>query len=499
MLSQLAAIRSHLRLSIVGRLPLLCFVTLFAAQPHRLAEAITSAEGLTETQVVSLAEKFAPVLVFHPDEQFFPSSPLLSLSQNPPDTERESIVEFLGTPERRRERYLALTLPEKARLTTVFYRVGKLQRQKDEVVVIEYWFYYVWNMYSARQGLFPFWFDSSHPNDMEQVRVVLELDPKRSGNWTEVQGTRVRMETVYTSAHEGNAPANRYDFARGGDRSAKPQVLVELGSHALGNDTNRDGKFTPGDDGESGYKILWGVRDRGYTWARYNPDYMDQRHKGNAVLFCYQGGNFEGDGASDECPRDAFSYRLVPVDELYRQFDLLDLSSEDKKQVYETKVRWMRRLFGKSNGNSEKLVLPPDTASDKKAVAIEGFSATERGMMTGATTLISDPGFFIGGRYSFLHGSKIIPDVLLDAEGVVTTQGKGFFSTTIRASYPIDAITKLFGGVGLVTDSFTFENRQLDWLGGLEVRVGGMRLSIAGRTMGSLTGSALDFRIYYFF
>jgi len=334
---------------------------------------------------------------------------------------------------------------------------------------------------------------------MEQVRVVLELDPKGSGNWTEVQGTRVRLETIYTSAHEGNAPANRYDFASGGNQNAKQHVFVELGSHALAADANRDGMFTPGDDGESGYKILWGIRDRGYTWVRYNPDYMDRRNEGNALLFCHQGGTSEGGGELDACPGGSFSYRLVPVDELYRQFDLLDLSREEKRQVYENKVHWMKRLFGKSNGNSEKLVLPPDTAPDKKKVAIEGFSATERGMMVGVTTLISDPGFFIGGRYSFLHGSKIIPDVLLDAEGVLTIQGKGFFSTTIRASYPIDATTKAFGGVGLVTNSINFDNRQLDWLGGLEIRVGGVRVSIAGRTMGSLTESALDFRLYYFF
>jgi hypothetical protein len=331
---------------------------------------------------------------------------------------------------------------------------------------------------------------------MEQVRVVLELDPEGHGSWTEVQGRRVRLETIYVTAHEGKAPANRYDFPQGGDQNGKVHVLVELGSHAAGTDTDRDGMFTPGDDGESGYKILWGVRDRGYIWTRYNPDYMDQRNNGNAVLFCHGAGDFEGDGGLDACPRDSFSYRLAPVDELYIHFDQLALSSQEKKQIFENKVSWVKRLFGKSNGNSDKLVLPPDTTPDQKTVAIGGFSSTERGLMVGGTTLISDPGLFVGGRYSFLHGVKFLPDLMLDAEGVVTTQGKGFFSAAALLSYPIDAITRVFGGIGLVSD---FESQQTDWIGGLEVRLGGTRISIAGRTMGSLTSSAMDFRLYYFF
>jgi hypothetical protein len=78
----------------------------------------------------------------------------------------------------------------------------------------------------------------------------------------------------------------------------------------------------------------------------------------------------------------------------------------------------------------------------------------------------------------------------------MTIQGKGLFSASILLAYPIDAITKVFGGVGLVTD---FDSRQSDWIGGLEVRLGGTRISVAGRTMGELINSALDFRNYYFF
>lgn len=484
---------------LMKRFSLLCFMFFWALQPNRLAVAASGSTELTERQTASLAEVFSPVLVFHPDEQFFPSSPLFSIKGNVSDQDPEKIVEILGTPDERRKEYISLTLPEKARLSTAYYRVRDLPRKSGEAIVIEYWFYYVWNSYSSRPGLFPFWFDGSHPNDMEQINVVLELDPEGGGNWTEVQGAHVRLETIYVSAHEGGAPANRYDFTGGGSHNRHTHVLVELGSHAGGTDADRDGMFTPGVDGESGYKMLWGVRDKGYTWARYNPDYMEKRNDENRLLFCHPGGGIEGDDGSERCPPDAFPYRLVPVDELHRQFEQLGLSRKERKQVFETDVALLKRFLGKSNGESERLVLPPASTDARKTVADGGFSATETGIQIGLTTLIWDPGLFFGGRYAFLHGSKIIPDVLVNAEAVLTSRGSTYLSTSVLASYPIDAITKVFGGVGLVTDSISFENRQMDWIGGLEFRLGGARISLAGRTMGPLTESAIDLRLFYFF
>ena len=39
----------------------------------------------------------------------------------------------------------------------MYYRVTRA----SETIVLEYWFYYVWNDYSARPGLFPFWFNGT--------------------------------------------------------------------------------------------------------------------------------------------------------------------------------------------------------------------------------------------------------------------------------------------------------------------------------------------------
>ncbi len=112
------------------------------------------------------------------------------------------------------------------------------------------------------------------------------------------------------------------------------------------------------------------------------------------------------------------------------------------------------------------------------------------------TTVISDPGVFFGGRYSFLHGKKFIPDLMLQADPVLTISGKGYFSTAALASYPISVMTKVFGGIGFVTD---FGERQWDWIAGLEMKLGGFRVSVTGRTLGPVTRSALDVRLYYFF
>jgi hypothetical protein len=187
------------------------------------------------------------------------------------------------------------------------------------------------------------------------------------------------------------------------------------------------------------------------------------------------------------------------VDELYRQFDQLGLSRKEYKAVFENKVHLVKRLFGKSNGDADRLVIPPSSELDGRSVRIEDFSNTERGIKLGGTTLIASPGVFLGGRYSFLHGSRYVPDLMLELEGVLTTAGKGYFSTAALASYPIDAITKIIGGAGLVTDSLEFKNRQWDWIVGLEFRVGGFRVSTTARHLGEITDSGLDLRLYYFF
>ena len=96
---------------------------------------------------------------------------------------------------------------------------------------------------------------------------------------------------------------------------------------------------------------------------------MDSRDNGDSVLFCHAESN-----GRHGCPSNSFPYHLVPVDELYRHFDYFDWSSEQYKQAFETKVHPFKKFFGKSNGDSEKLVLPPATVADQER-AIDNFSS----------------------------------------------------------------------------------------------------------------------------
>ena len=485
---RIAALPQHVRLR-SRRLPLLCITALLTLQANRIVEAVVGPAEISEAHASFLAERFAPKLIFHPNEQFFPSSPLFSLEdttgQDGQSLEAGDLLEILGTPEQRREQYLALNLREKARLATVYYRVNRL----PTAIVIEYWFYYIWNDYSARPGLVPFWFNGSHPNDLEHLHIVLEPDPEVPASSDAFQATSVRLATIYVSAHDGVAPANRY-YSNGETHDGETHLIVELGSHAAGTDANRDGVFTPGDDGESGYKILWGIRDRGFTWSRYNPAYMDSRANGDAVSFCPNESS-----RRTVCPSNSLSYQLVPVAQLYRQFDELALSREQYQHAFETKVHPLKRFFGRSNGDYEKLVIPPASAPERES-SIDNFSSTERGVMFGLTTVGFDPGVFFGERYSFLHGSKFIPDLLLQADPVLTFGGQGLFSTAALASYPISAMSKVLIGVGFISD---FEESQWDLIAGLEFRPGGFRLSVTGRTLGKVTESVLDLRLFYFF
>jgi len=66
-------------------------------------------------------------------------------------------------------------------------------------------------------------------------------------------------------------------------------------------------------------------------------------------------------------------------------------------------------------------------------------------------------------------------------------------------SYPIDGATRVMFGRALTTDSLDFERRQVDWTGGVEVRMGHMRIYAGGRTSGSLIGRRGEIRLAYFF
>jgi len=419
-----------------------------------------------------LANQFAPVLVFHPDEEYFPCSPLFALDP----TASDSVAGQLGTPESRTARYQALTMEEKAKLATVYYRVYRLTRTSYEAIVLEYWFYYVQDTYRVRGNLLPFWFDGSHPNDMEHVRIVL-----RSADYS--------VAEVYSSAHEGHTPSNRFRFS-GEMAPERTHILVEHGSHANAADINEDGLFTPHIDGDSGYKIIWGIRDKGISWIWYNSRNMTSRATG-AVLF--------SPADSNDVTVGGYTYQLESAQRISLDMKSLQITESERKTAFQTHVSWFTRIMGRSNGNADLLTSPPEPNLRRRSIEGGKYSNTESGILVGITNLMPKAGLLVGARYSFQNKYKFLPDLMFEADGIVNVLGKGFIATDAMLTYPIDAATKLMFGTGVITDSITYKQYQRDWIAAGEVRLGRLRLYGASRSWGPITKSAVDFRAYFLF
>ena len=431
-----------------------------------------------------LAQQFAPVLVFHSAEKFFPVSPFFSFDTNAPINDKESTLRRLGTAESRTASYLEMSLADKAKLATVHYRAYPAKISGRSAVVLEYWFYYVRDEYRVRANILPIWAGGNHPNDLEHVHLVLR----------QVQPGRFEVDEAFASSHEGKIPANRYKFGEPG-HDGSIRFLVELGSHALAPDINEDGIFTTGTDGSSGSKLQWGIRDKGYTWPRYRSSYMTPR-SGNSVVFeeenaVKSSGNVEGSGAMP-----VNSYRLESVDSLSMNFTRLALSNKELKKSFEVPTFWFPRIFGRDNGRSKALLVPAPRKSGGNSVGILGVSSSERFLILGTALNTDEPGFLVGGRYAYMTRSLIIPDFILETDGILT-KDRNYLSPQFLLSYPFDSFTRIMFGKSLVTDSWSFSPRQWDTVGTIEVRLGNMRISASARSLGPVRAVTKEFRLYY--
>ena len=438
------------------------------------------APDLTPGEQARLAEQFAPVLVFHTDEEYFPVNPLFSIESEITEAQPGSLVSVLGTPESRRDVYRAQRIEQKAKLTTIYYRAYPARRSGRPVIILEYWFYYVWDEYRVRGNVLPVWASGSHPNDLEHIHLILHAE---SGRFV--------VDEVFASAHEGKIPANRYKYGSAG-HEGPTHFFVELGSHALAPDIDEDGVFAPGEDGDSGSKVLWGIRDRGYTWPRYRKSYMNPRSNGNAVVFAY------GTDSSVAAQGLRFSYRLLPVDSLMEGFAKLNLTDSQKKHAFENQTFWFTRIFGRDNGRSDQLLVPAPADGTGKSPGVQGVSSSERRFLAGAAFNTDDPGLFVGGRYSYLTPSIYLPDLIFEVDVIVTRHNR-YLTPQFLLGYPLDGFTRIMAGKSLVTDSLDFSRRQWDTMGTIEVRLGEMRISATTRSTGPIRGTAKEFRLFYSF
>jgi hypothetical protein len=453
-----------------------CFFLWIIFSTGTSANAQTSTGELTLDEQSRFAEQFAPILIFRSDELYFPCSPLFEFES--PGGEPQSL---LGSPELRTASYLKRTLEEKAKLATVYYRAFRLKQSQGDAIIVEYWFYYVQDTYRARGNILPLWFDGSHPNDLEHVKMLLRPSSHDAAAFV--------LSEVYASAHEGRIPANRYRYSAGSARG-RIHILVERGSHANASDINEDGQFTPGVDGDSGYKMIWGIRDKGISWTRYSQSYMTPRLSEAIVL--------SPSGAADSNP-SGLSYRLEPTARLNSDVTRLGLTEKQRKAVFQTHVSWFTRVMGRSNGNANSLLTPPKPSQRNNSSYKGKFASTERGVLVGMTHLMPGVGMFVGGRYAFQNHYKFLPDLLFEADGIVSNSGKGFFTTDALLSYPIDATMKIMFGKSVVTDSLHYREYEKDWVLASEVTVGRVRFYTASRSWGKLTRSAVDFRVSLFF
>jgi hypothetical protein len=453
----------------------------------RVAALDAAEPNINADEQERLAQQFAPVLVFHHDEKFFPTSPFFSFDTAAVGFDKETSFQRLGTTDSRTAAYLALNLEGKAKVATVYYRAYPARRSGGPVVVLEYWFYYVRDEYRVRGNILPIWMGGNHPNDLEHVHLVLRQDD--SGKFV--------VDEALASAHEGKIPANRYKYGKEG-HEGPTHFFVELGSHALAPDIDEDGIFTPGADGDSGSKLQWGIRDRGYTWVRYRRTYMAPRTTESTVVFEEESATNSqaGNGVAGHASR--LSYRLASVDSLEESFARLDLTGKQRKATFETPTFWFPRVFGRDNGRSKALLMPAPPMSGGKSVGILGVSSSERFLLLGTALNVDEPGLLVGGRYSFLTHPLLVPDFVLETDGIVTRH-KNYLSPQFLLSYPFDGFTRIMFGKSLVTDSLNFSSRQWDTVGTIEVRLGEMRISATARSIGPVRAVAKEFRLYYAF
>lgn len=431
-----------------------------------------------------LAQQFAPLLVFNSAEKFFPASPFFSFDTQAPIVDKDTTLQRLGTTESRTATYLDMSLADKAKVATVHYRAYPARRNGRSVVVLEYWFYYVRDEYRVRANILPIWAGGNHPNDLEHVHLILH----------QTGSGKFEVDEVYASSHEGKIPANHYKYGDPG-HDGPTHFFVELGSHALAPDINEDGIFTTGIDGNSGSKLQWGIRDRGYTWPRYRASYMSPR-TGNAVVFEEENAAKSPENAEGTGETMVHSYRLESVDSLALNFARLHLTGKELKKSFETPTFWFPRIFGRDNGRSKALLVPAPPKSGGDSVGILGVSSSERFLILGTALNTTEPGILVGGRYAYLTPSLIVPDFIVETDGILT-RDKNYLSPQFLLSYPFDSFTRIMFGKALVTDSWSFTPRQWDTVGTIEVRLGNMRISASARSLGPVRAVTKEFRLYY--
>ena len=398
-----------------------------------LAAHAEPAPVLSPAQQLALARMYAPTLVFHPQERYFPTNP------RPSDAGDGTLAAWSS----RVEQYRDLTTPEKLQRAALAYRVFTRMQDRHLEVVIEYWCYYVYNAFTVRGGWFPYRVRDDHPHDLERLYLVLRPAPS-SPDGADEQWARdaFRIVRIVANAHDGSIAPNQYRV-RSGDPVAVPAtVMVERGSHAMAPGIDGDGRFTPGVDSSSALKAQWGIRDTGSTWRWYLHSFMEQRDASAIRLF-----GPEAEASTDPSPH----YALYPVEGLQRWFQDLRLSSDDRDEIV-GRASWLLRTFG--DVRVEDLMVPADPANGHVLDRmLRRRSASETGFVVGFTTVDHAPTLIVGRRQHWEVPVGYAPDILAEGVALLSSDSQTLFEATVWGSYRVDAITNVLIGYGWFKES----------------------------------------------
>lgn len=456
---------------------------------------------------------FAPTLVFHPDERYYPTSPLVDLSSFVANAEPRDAESWqsLGSLSARLATYDALPVESKLQLASVFYRVRDASADESRTpgaLTIEYWIYYPRNEYHTHGGLVPIGAGGNHVHDLEHVFIVIRPNRSPASRLptpdsrpstpdsplrTPDRHPSYHWDTLIASAHIGSVPNNRYHANANDPTSGQPVLLVELGAHAMAPDIDDDGWFTPSVDVSGPRKFVWGVRDRGDIWARYRKSYADRRDPATAVRLTGPTIGSDVDDARCHGTTRCSAYRLRRAEDLdAHAADALSASRDDLL----IGTPWLKRLFGEVDAS--QLLAPRLHAEWRDPTRmLNRVVRSERGVAVGFSSMKSMLTPMISARWLLANDITVLPDILLEGGGMLTLDGRALTEATVAATYPIDAITKLVVGGSLLADKLNFEDRKPNVIGGVEFRLNRWRVRAVARDPQDTLW--LDFRLMYLF
>jgi hypothetical protein len=444
-------------------------------------------QRLADNQARAIAIRFAPRFRFHPDEVYLPVHPLFVLdTAGQEGSQGPGAAQALGSPADRIRRYLALTLAEKAAKATIFYDVYHDERRGPGRIVVEYWLYFVESRYRTQRGFFPFSLDTSHPNDFEHVFLILT---PRAGSFSDSDdpSTGLVIERIVANVHDGRVPNHVTPIDAGAHIAERPVLLVELGSHSLAPDVDGDGSVRTNLDVQA-RRITWGLRDTGRIWAWRSPDDAPHRETSASTTLVPTGAR-SAEGAR--------TYDLEPMTSIDAAFRRLALAPAQEESAFRGQVNPFKRLFGKNDGGSPALRRPSSSADHGDAGRLLNDSVErQRGLSLGFTNTFDSYTVMLGGRLPLATPDRRWPALTADV-GVVFPSGGPALDAELLASYEIDTQVDLFGGAAWLVNSSGDD--QTDWLFGLQLQLGRIRLRGAFRRGGTVNDDQADFRIQYDF